>query len=306
MDLASLRRKYGSVFVTAISDDEIIPWKQLSVGEFLEYTLVLDSNQYARATIEDEIFKKCVVDELLISRMNKFHAGTISSVVNDILRASGPETITELNVALAVSRIKASQAIHETAALIAQAFPAYTLEEIYKLDYGCFLLRLAQAESKLLRLGVLEEQIYFEEPELEEEMEEEPYEEEVSTRPDPVEVARRFRTQSARDEGKTIITDSEVIGQESVMMGHEKEDQIVLRHEMMKEAKDIYPQYFTQMGEGKEVDIESPEERLKAADQRAALNKAAFDNAVSQKQKEDKALLENITRAKERKAAKNK
>ena len=306
MDLASLRRKYGTVFITAISENEIIPWKQLSVGEYLEYSTLLDSKQYARATIEDEIFQKCVVDDLLISRMDRFHAGTISSVVNDILKISGPESIAELNVALAVSRLKASQAIHETVALIAQAFPAYKLEDLYNLDYASFLLRLAQAESKLLMMGILEEPIFFEEPELEIEEEEEENTEQAASRPDPAEVARALRTKAQAKTGQTVISESEMVGAESAMMGHEKEDQILLRQEMLEDAKHIYGDYFKQMDEGEKINIESPEERLKAADQRATLNKTAFDNAVSQKQKEEQTLLENIARAKQRKAAKNK
>ncbi len=304
MDLASLRRKYGTVFITAISENEIIPWKQLSVGEYLEYSTLLESKQYARATIEDEIFQKCVVDELLISRMDKFHAGTVSSVVNDILKISGPESIAELNVALAVSRLKANQAIHETVALIAQAFPAYKLEDLYNLDYASFLLRLAQAESKLLMMGILEEPIFFEEPELE--LEEEEDTEQVTSRPDPDDVARALRTKAQTKTGQTVISESEMVGAESVMMGHEKEDQALLRQEMLEDAKHIYGDYFKQMDEGEKINIESPEERLKAADQRATLNKTAFDNAVSQKQEEEQTLLENIARAKQRKAAKNK
>ena len=75
---------------------------------------------------------------------------------------------------------------------------------------------------------------------------------------------------------------------------------------MLEDAKTIYKGYFDQLDEGSEVDIQSPEERLQAANKRAELNKSAFDTAVKQKQKEEKELLENIAKAKKRKAAKNK
>jgi hypothetical protein len=307
MNLASLRRKYGPVFITAISENEIIPWKQLNIGEFLEYSSILDSNQYARVTIEDEIFQKCVVDDLLVSRMSNFNAGTISSVVGDILRASGPETITELNEALAISRMKASQAIHETVALIAQAFPAYKLEDLYALDYPSFLLRLAQAESKLMKIGILQEPISFEAPAMPEQEGTGGVESPTQhTRPDPTEVSRRLRAEKAPASEKTVIKGSDIVGQESVMMGHEKEDQVLLRHQMLEEAKEIYTEYFKDMDKGKQIEIKTPEERIKAANRRASLNRTAFDKAVLQKQKEDKELLENIQKAKQRKAAKNK
>ncbi len=311
MDFAALRRKYGSVFVTAITNGQTIPWKPLNMAEFLEYSELFQSEKYARATLEDEIFKKCVVDELMVDRMSRFPAGIITSVVSDILKNSGPETIPELNYGLGISRVKARQALHETASLIAQAFPAYTLEQVYELEYPVFLLRLAQAEAKLLRLGVLQEGITFEDPQAVQQ-EQAPTPEKVEhRRPQASELAdmieRRTGTEYNRTQRqKTIITNSEVTGSESLLLGHEKEDQLLLRNEMLEDAKTIYKGYFDQLDEGSEVDIQSPEERLQAANKRAELNKSAFDTAVKQKQKEEKELLENIAKAKKRKAAKNK
>lgn len=311
MDFAALRRKYGSVFITSITNGQIVPWKPLKMGEFLEYSELFQTGKYARATLEDEIFKKCVVDELMISRMSRFPAGIISSVVSDILKNSGPETIRELNYGLGMSRLKARQALHETASIIAQAFPAYTLEQIYDFEYPVFLLRLAQAESKLLRLGILQEGITFEDPEvLEEAQTQAPSPAKTEhKRPAASELAdmieRRTNTEYKRTP-RTIITDSEVTGSESLLLGHEKEDQVLLRNEMLEDAKTIYKDYFNQLEEGRDVDIQSPEVRLMAANKRAELNKSAFDTAVKQKQKEEKELLENIAKAKKRKAAKNK
>ena len=308
MNVARLRRKYGSVFVTSITNGQVIPWKPLTLGEFLDYSELFESQKYSRATIEDEIFRKCVVDNLMVERMSRFTAGIISTVASDILRNSGPETIPELNMGLGLSRLKARQAIHETVPLIAQAFPAYKLEELYELDYATFLLRLAQAESKLLRLGILQESITFEDPQAEEQEELASEPEEQSTRPSISEIADMLEKQNGTQakKSKTIITASEVTGTQSLLLGHEKEDQILLRGEMLEDAKDIYKDYFDQMEKGKDVDIQSPNERLNAASKRAELNKSAFDTAVKQKQKQEKELLENIAKAKKRKAAKNK
>jgi len=310
MNLARLRREYGNVYITTFPDGQMFPWKQLTIGEFLDYTEMFQNQKYARASIENEIFKKCIVDELLIERMDRFPAGTVFSVVNDILKNSGPETIPELNYGLALSRMKASEAVHETVSLIAQAFPAYKLEDIYNFEYPVFLLRLAQAEAKLLRLGILMEPVIFEEPVTKEmqEMQESQAEEKPHIRPDISAIADRIEESRRRPQSnsKTIISASDITGSESTLLGHEKEDQVLLRQEMVEEAGSIYSEYITQMNKGQDIDIKSPTERLEAADKRAALNKAAFDSAVKQKQASEKQLLENIAKARERKAAKNK
>ena len=203
--------------------------------------------------------------------------------------------------------MKASQAIHETVALIAQAFPAYKLEDLYALDYPSFLLRLAQAESKLIKIGILQEPIHFEDPALEgQEEASQPEKQQRHIRPSPAEVSSRMQSKRPSSPEKTIVKSSDIVGQESIMMGHEKEDQLLLRHKMMEQAKHIYADYFKDMDDGKEIDIKTPEERIKAADRRASLNKTAFDKAVLHKQKQEKELLENIQKAKQRKAAKNK
>ena len=133
-DLPSLRRQYGSVFVTNLDNGDVIPWKQLNVGEFLEYSILIENGVYAKATLEDEIFKKCVLDEYVVDSLPALKAGTVSTVVQDILSNSGPGNISELNSTLNVFRSVASQALHQTAAFICQAFPAYKLEDVYGID----------------------------------------------------------------------------------------------------------------------------------------------------------------------------
>ena len=158
-----------------------------------------------------------------------------------------------------------------------------------------------------MRLGILQESITFEDPRKEEEANEPTEQKETFTRPSVSEIADMLEKQngSQGNRSQTVITASEETGTQSLLLGHEKEDQVLLRNDMLEDAKNIFGDYFKQMEVGEDVNIQSPDERLNAASKRAELNKSAFDTAVKQKQQQDKEVLENIAKAKQRKAAKN-
>jgi hypothetical protein len=283
MNLASLRRKYGSVFITTLENGVVIPWKQLDIGEFIEYSALLEGQSYARATIEDEIFQKCVLDEFIVDDLPVLKAGTVTTVVRDIIENSGPVSIDSLNYALNGFRIVATQAIHQTMILISQAFPAYKPEDIYKLKYADFMLRLAQAEQKLMDLGILQNRINFEDPEKQKQeapkenkkgamdlymeyLEEQGLEKPTERKSAPV--------PPRRNETDTIITQSDIRASATDMVGHEKEDEGISIDQMTKDANIIYADYMKQMEEGKELDIKTPEDRLAEAQKREEANKA--------------------------------
>ena len=286
-DLPSLRRKYGSVFVTNLENGDVIPWKQLTIGEYLEYSLLLSGGVYAKATIEDEIFKKCVIDEYIIDSLEMLKAGTVSTVVQDIIDNSGPGSVQDLNTTLNAFRNVASQAIHQTAAFICQAFPAYKLEDVYEMDYGNFILRLAQAEAKLLQVGILQQPINFHDPDLPEE----PMEEDKKPSPMDLYLEYQKQEQEAQSKDQTIITSMDSRNLESEMSGHEKEAEALQRNQMLKDAAEIYKDYLDQTSSGGKLIIKTPEERLAAANKRAELNKEQFEKN-SKKIKLNQELLE--------------
>lgn len=82
-------------------------------------------------------------------------AGTVPTVVQNIMMFSGPGSIDQFNQQLNSARVVASMAMHEMVGVICRAFAAYTPEQVYALKYDDFLLRLAQAESMLMKAGVL-------------------------------------------------------------------------------------------------------------------------------------------------------
>jgi len=160
IDWAEVRHQYGDVYLTVFPDGFIVPWKRLSIGEYLYYDEQTVRLLVPPACLEDEIFCKCVQDQQIIESIPTLNAGIITTVVNNIWEYSGPNTPQNLkedfDKARALLQEGRSAIIHQCAYMIATGFN-YTLEQVYNMDYDTFLLRLAQAESKMLTMGIISE-----------------------------------------------------------------------------------------------------------------------------------------------------
>lgn len=157
-DVSSLRARLGPGHYT-ILDDLIISWNPLSIADFFIYEEAFRAGWIASSVLEDEIFRKCVSDKEFVRNLDYLPAGTVSTVVQNILLYSGPASIDEFNDLLEHNRNLASTPVHQMAPLIVRAFPSYTLEAVYSMPYEQFIFRLAQAEQFLLKLGIIEDPI---------------------------------------------------------------------------------------------------------------------------------------------------
>lgn len=161
-DLFSIRKKHGAVYVTAFEDGQLVPWHPLSIGDYIKYNRDYNRGLIPSSIIEDEIYRKCVVDPVYLSQMPFLNAGVISVVVMNIWQYSGPVGIQEFNSDLQIARNvmfgDGTRAIQELIQLITMAFP-YKPEEVEAMDYETFMLRLVQSEKKLLELGIIKESI---------------------------------------------------------------------------------------------------------------------------------------------------
>jgi|TARA_Y100000310_G_C20703033_1_gene831867 hypothetical protein len=298
LDLPSLRREYGPVFVTTLENGSVIPWKQLSIGEYLEYSALLEGETYARVTIEDEVFRKCVLDELTIINLPGLKAGTVTTVVQDILRNSGPNTIEELNLSLNIYRNVATQAVHQTAVLVAQAFPAYTLEQIYEMNFNDFMMRVAQAESKLMQLGILEEPINFLDPTAQVEIETP-----ETPKMDAMEMYRMYEKQQGKSEPKqTIIKNTQMFSNS----GLSDEESGYTANDLDESTQVIFKDYIDQLNSGQDLRIKTPEERLAEAKVREEQGKKIVGQQVNTRQVENEALEEQYAEILKRASAKKK
>lgn len=155
-----VRHQYGDVYISVFPDGFTVPWKVLSIGEFLHYDEQIVRLVVPPACLEDEVFRKCVQDPKIIESMDTLNAGIVTTVVHNIWEHSGPGTPQKLKDDFEAARLALTEGrsaiMHQCAYMVATGFN-YTLEQVYALDYDTFLLRLAQAEAKLLTMGVIAE-----------------------------------------------------------------------------------------------------------------------------------------------------
>ena len=160
--LYEIRKQYGGTFITAFHDGLIIPWKPLSLKDYIKISEDRDKGIIPISRLEDEIFTSCVLDKLLVKQIDFLKAGTVHTVVMNIWEYSGPANAQQFSSDINTSRniFYSSKyfVIHELVSIITMAFP-YKPEEIYEMNYETFLTRVIQAEKKLLALG-----IYLQEP----------------------------------------------------------------------------------------------------------------------------------------------
>lgn len=277
--LINARRLYGSVYISVLPDNTRIPWKLLSLGDYFEYDTLIIERRLPLCVIEDEIFKKCVVDQSLVHNISQLKAGDVSTVATAIRLYSGPQTVDELNEGLEIHRHIASQLQHKLVTTICSVFTSYKPEDIYAMDYSTILLRLAQAERFLLESGSISEPICFTSPQENKETPSVP----ISPKrlKEMHEFAKEEKTIIPASQGvNTIITDSDVVEHTMAYTGHEMEDRILLEHEMVKNTAPVYADYLQQMKNGEKVVIKTVEERMKEARVREAENKKKYFERV--------------------------
>lgn len=158
LEIHSIRKEHGGVHVTVFTDGRLVPWKPLSLNDWILYARDYNRGKIPDSHLEDEIFRKCVLDETMVRQMDFLAAGIVTSVVTHIWQHSGPaDTATfrdDLNTARGIIGAQGIRAVHDLVRYITIAFP-YKPEEVYELDYETFMLRVAQAEDKLLALGII-------------------------------------------------------------------------------------------------------------------------------------------------------
>jgi hypothetical protein len=297
-----LRELYGKACVTILRDGQRVPWKLLSVGEWLEYEDLLASGRYPAAYLENEIFRKCVLNPVLTKQIDKLHAGTVSTVVFNIMECSAPGTIQELEYKLNEARMRADKVLHDLIGMVCQAFPGYKPEDVYAMDQDTLMMRVAIAERKLLKAGILKEPISLTPREEVPQRKGSRLNQQTPPVAPPVNLAKEHRAQKAPVGAQTVITKKDVQEAETAYTGHEREDKIVLEHQMLQETVGIYDDYMKQVQAGKKVRVKTDEERKAEALARSERNRrenllaARKQQAASQAEAERLAKVRKIKR----------
>lgn len=313
-----LRLKFPGQYATELPDGTVIPWRTLTLQEFIDYDLAARSQILIECLLEDEIFIKCVLDPVIVKDMNKLPAGTIPMVVSAINSLSGPASIEELDCLLNLGRSSINNILHDLVEVTIQAFPAYTPDDLYDMDYITLMKRVALAEKKLLRTGMLKEPLSL--------ISANQQETEVPQKA-PVNLKQQFQEQQApasrmnrqipiiknpeevsfpkvpTTKATTIIKSADVDEHTAHYQGHEKGDRILLEDKMVKETAGFYKNYLKQIQETGKLQILTPDERKDEIDARMEENKRIAKELIERKKKQDKQEDEEVRKALAQKTA---
>ena len=95
--LYKIRKLYGNTYVTVFPDDFVVPWRPLSIGDFMAYHHAYLRGVIPLSHLEDEIFNKCVVDDAIVAQAPFLKAGIVTTVSQHIWQHSGPRDVTHFN-----------------------------------------------------------------------------------------------------------------------------------------------------------------------------------------------------------------
>ena len=302
-----LRELYGSnTFVTVLPDNQVVPWKLLSLGDYLKYDHSLQTGEYPEAYLENEIFKKCVLNPILVQEIDNLNAGIVHTVAQHIVSKSAPKTLEEMIAYLNLARIEANQFLHTLVNFVCVGFPAYKPEDLYQMDIDTFMLRVAQSERKQLETGLLKEPLNCDQtPQTQ-------VKEHTKTRlsqkvPEPPKenLAQKYREQKNSGTSRTVITQRDIKEIETALTGHELFDRDLLSKRMLADSVGLYKDYLEQMKAGKSVTIKTDEERKADATKRAQINKKEYQRKLQAKlaeeQKVDEAISKKLAQARKAK-----
>lgn len=259
------RKRYGDNWLTTFDNLEI-PWRQLTLQEFLDYDDLFRSGRYTPIEVEDEIFCAAVLESIYIENIDILPAGIVSTVATQIMQISGAQSPEQIAEDLNIARSQVQDFISSAVTMICSVFPAYTPETVYELKYDMFMRRLAMAEKRLFELGILreplavlsaEEQITPEQVELPSQRKRR---ELLETRRAELEKKLGNLNQeisvdhpTPHVKGATVIGKHQMSGRLETDTGHDLMDKALWQHDAAQGLEHIYPEYFKLMKEGKKI-----------------------------------------------------
>ena len=146
MEVVDAYKKFGVLYVTQFEWGAVI-WRPLSWSEVDLYEKLFMAAPGAKAELEEQIFRDCVVEHPLPEEdFDNWQAGIITTVANQIVKVSSAthpeEFIGRLN---RVREEVAGNVLYQIYASIMKVFP-YKMEELIAMPLETLLERLAMAE----------------------------------------------------------------------------------------------------------------------------------------------------------------
>jgi hypothetical protein len=286
---ADLRERYGSVFVLELPDGLVVPFSLLSLSDFFTYSKILSSDIIPSWVIENEIFTKCVKDEVLIDNIYQQKAGTPTTVANTILQYSAPNSQEELGYFLNYNRSVVDNSLYQLINTICLAY-SYTPDDLLRKDIQEIFFLFALAERKLLDTGILSEPFDFEnkntkKPRKQHKVDLSKLSEEYRQQEEEWNL-RKLRQQGTKSPGMTVenetpsFNDTDKNG-DTVISGRElmynldadPTSDSPVESQMMEDAKVIFGDYLEALKKGEKIKIKSEDQRIAEAKKRLEENR---------------------------------
>jgi hypothetical protein len=141
-------KEHGILYVTRFEWGGFI-WRPLGYEEAVLYDGLFKTVPKAKAELEDEIFKECVIDHPLPNEdFDNWKAGIVTTIAQTILFFSTVKTPKELLQRLQAARNELQNDLFSQLFMkIVAAFPGYTVEHLRSLPVESFLEKVAMLET---------------------------------------------------------------------------------------------------------------------------------------------------------------
>lgn len=182
----------------------------------------------------------------------RYPAGCNSLIASQVISLSGPVSPVQIYNSLEIARKKSKQVIHQMSEVICTAFSCYKFEDLYDMDWDTFCLRFAQAETKLIKLGLMKEPFNS----LSEEDKQNAPIFKPSDSPPPVESSpvptKPVQPPQPVPQQGTVITAKQMkLGNDA--SNWDKADAGLMIHETLKDVEKIFPEYIEMMKKGEAI-----------------------------------------------------
>jgi hypothetical protein len=308
ISLSNYRERYGQVFILELPDGLVVPFTLLSLSDFFKYKNSIANGIIAKSIIEDEIFIKCVKDQVLVDNLYKQKAGTPTVVADTILQYSSPSSLDELDYFLNYNREATNDVLYQMVNMICMAYSGYTPDDILSKNIHDMMFTFSLAERKLLETGVIAEPFDFTgdspqnrrpPPKKKPKVDLSKLKQEYEKQEEPKEWNLRKLREANQENNETIIEDETPTFNDKDEEGNTLIHGYELVHnldndsttdspeekQMLDDAKRLYKDYFVNRKKGEKIKIKTEDERISEAKARMEENRRKLREQIKNRGK---------------------
>lgn len=143
--LYEIKNKYGSIFQTYLKNQEVL-FRELTFAEFDEIAQYQKDKNFSSADVEELIIKKATVYPENLE-VDKYPAGIISYLAEEILEESGFSSAKKAKATLEAQRQKASEVRSLMKAFVLATIYTYSPEDLDNMTFSKLAENVAIAEK---------------------------------------------------------------------------------------------------------------------------------------------------------------